>query len=88
MILNIFEEELETYKKEITSLNNEKAELNNITLDNFFKKLNKEQKELMVNISPIINWIENDEEDTDIESMDKQIEKIINKPVERQKKYY
>jgi hypothetical protein len=85
IILSTLKEELEFYKKDIDSLIEEKKELNDTTTDNFFNKLNQKEKEKLINIYPTINLIENDNEETESESLSENIEKIINKPIERQK---
>ena len=58
------DEELEAYKKNIDSLISKKKELDNSSLDNFFKKLNKDEKESMINVYQTIKIEENEDEET------------------------
>ena len=86
IIRTTLKEELGTYKKEIDNLDEEKKDLDTITFDNFFKKLNKAQKEKMININPTIDLIENGDEETDIDSIEEKINRVLEKPKNRIRK--
>ena len=57
-------EELESYRKDINYLTDKKKALNDTSVDNFFEKLNKEQKQKMINISSTIVEKDNEENET------------------------
>ena len=80
------DEELEAYKKNIDSLISKKKELDNSSLDNFFKKLNKDEKESMINVYPTIKIEENEDEETEIDSKE-EIEAIIDAPIKKMKNF-
>ena len=84
LISNILNEELDAYQKNIDSLKTKKNELNNSSLDNFFEKLNKNEKESMINIYPNIKIEEDgDDEETEIDSMSDEIQKDIDARIKR-----
>ena len=63
-----------------------KKKLDNSSLDNFFKKLNKDEKESMINVYPTIKIEENEDEDTEIDSKE-EIEAIIDAPIKKMKNF-
>lgn len=87
MILICLKEELEDYKSEIESLENEKNFLKDKSVDDFFNSLNKQEKESLISLEKDLNFINDIEtnfsEKPNEVDLDIEINEILDRPLNR-----
>ena len=87
MILICLKEELEDYKSEIASLENEKNFLKDKTVDDFFNSLKQQEKESLISLENDLNFTNDIEtnfsEKSNEVDQDIEINEILDRPLNR-----